>query len=256
MTRRTHTTPAATGTRPLVGRHVRHPLHGPTLRRVSGPAAPPGLRARARSSGSRVARRVLDQPLRRLGVVGAVVLLAATAAFGGLEEQTDDGLEVLAVDEPVEVAPFELTVQRVVWTTELPGQTLSEPGNRWLGVVTTVRNTSDAGVLGTVLREALTLDDVPGLVGAPGDLGVPASAVAVLVDGSELSPVQPGLAYEVAFLFEQDGRTPPPSSVAVRLQRHVWGTGSLDPTAGWRDPTTVLRGNLPAREAVTDEDAA
>ncbi|UCN13743.1 hypothetical protein LFM56_12625 [Cellulomonas iranensis] len=223
---------------------------------MPGPAAPPDLRARARASGSRVARRVLDQPLRRLGVVGAVVLLAATAAFGGLEEQTDDGLEVLTTGVPVDVAPFELTVERVVWTTDLPGQDLSEPGNRWLGVVATVRNTSDAGVLGPVLREALTLDDVPGLVGAPGDLGVPASAVAVLVDGSELSPVQPGLAYEVAFLFEQDGGTPPPTSVAVQLQRHVWGTGSLDPTAGWRDAATVLRGDLPAREAVADEDAA
>lgn len=256
MTRRTHTTPAATGTRPLVGRHVRHPLHRPTLRRVSGPAAPPDLRARVRSSGSRVARRVLDQPLRRLGVVGAVVLLAATAAFGGLEEQTDDDLEVLAVDEPVEVAPFELTVQRVVWTTELPGQTLSEPGNRWLGVVTTVRNTSDAGVLGTVLREALTLDDVPGLVVEPRDLGVPASAVALLVDGSALSPVQPGLTYEVAFLFEQDAGSPPPTTATVQLQRHTWRQASLDPTIAWRDPTTTLRGELPVREAVADEDAA
>jgi hypothetical protein len=223
---------------------------------VSGPAAPPDLRARARSSGSRVARRVLDQPLRRLGVVGVAVLLAATAAFGGLEEQTDDGPEVLVAGTVVAVAPFELTVQRVVWTTDLPGQRLSEPGNRWLGVVTTVRNTSDSGVLGPVLREALTLDDVPGLVAAPGDRGVPASAVALLVDGSELSPVQPGLTYEVAFLFEQDGGTPPPTTATVRLQQHSWRRSSLDPTVAWRDPATALRGDLSVRSAVTDEDAA
>ena len=115
---------------------------------MSGPAAPPDLRARARASGSLVARRALDQPLRRIGIGGAVVLLAVTAAFGGLREQTQDGPEALVVDVPVEVAPFELTVHRVVWTTELPGQYLSDDSNRWVGVVATVRNTSDAGVLG------------------------------------------------------------------------------------------------------------
>ncbi|GIG40059.1 hypothetical protein [Cellulomonas phragmiteti] len=216
---------------------------------MSGPAAPPELRARARASGSKVARRVLDQPLRRIGVVGAIVLLATTAAFGGLEEQTQDGPEVLEAGTPVEVAPFELTVHRVVWTGDLPGQRLSDDGNRWVGVVATVRNTSDAGVLGVTLRDALTLSGVQGLVQAPVDIGVTASAVVVLEDASPLSPVQPGLTYEAAFLFEQDGSVAPPTSVDVQLQQHTWRAGSLDPELVWRFPTTVLVGTLDAREA-------
>ncbi|NUU17897.1 hypothetical protein HP550_11620 [Cellulomonas humilata] len=223
---------------------------------MPGPAAPPDLRARARQSGSTVARRVLDQPLRRIGIGGAVALLAVTAAFGGLQEQAQDGPEVLAVDAAVEVAPFELTVHRVVWTTDLPGQYLSEDGNRWVGVVATVRNTSDAGVLGVTLRDALTLTGVDGLVKEPGVLvpGVTSTSIALLEDGSSLSPVQPGLTYEAAFLFEQDGSVAPPTTATVLLQQHTWRKGSLDPTVTWWDPTTALRGELDVREAVSDAD--
>ncbi len=201
-----------------------------------------------------MARRVLDQPLRRIGVGGAVLLLAATAAFGGLREETQDGPEVLTLETPVEVAPFEITVHRVVWTTDLPGQSLTEDGNRWLGVVATVRNTSDAGVLLGTVRAALTLTDVDGLVTTASAAAGRASSVAVLADGSLLSPVQPGLAYEAAFLFEQDGSVPPPTSATVELQRHTWRQSSLDPTVTWWDPTTTLRGELAVRAAVSDED--
>lgn len=199
---------------------------------------------------------MLDQPLRRVGVGGAVALLAVTAAFGGLRAQTEDGPEVLAVETPVEVAPFEVAVHRVVWTTDLPGQYLSAEGNRWVGVVATVRNTSDAGVLGGTLRDALTLADVDGLVSEPGEHGVTPTSVALLDDGSSLNPVQPGLTYEAAFLFEQDGSAAPPTSATVLLQQHTWRRGSLDPTFAWSDPTTTLRGELPVRAAVSDEEDA
>ncbi|WP_028046480.1 hypothetical protein [Cellulomonas sp. URHE0023] len=223
---------------------------------MSGPAAPPELRARVRASRSTVARRVLDQPLQRFGVVGAVALLAVTAAFGGLQEQTQDGPEELAVDTAVDLAPFEVTVHRVVWTTELPGQYLTDDGNRWIAVVATVRNTSDSGVLGGALGEALTLADVEGLVQEPGTLvpGVTASSVSLLDDGSTLSPVQPGLTYEAAFLFEQDGSIAAPTSATVLLQEHTWRAGSLDGVEAWWDPTTTLRGELDVREAVSDSD--
>lgn len=220
---------------------------------MSGPAAPPDLRARVRSSGSKVARRLLDQPLRRIGAGGALLLLAVTAASGGLQEQTQDGPEVLVADARVEVAPFELTVHRVVWTTDLPGQYLTGTGNRWVAVVATVRNTSDAGVLGGTLRDALILADVDGLVEAPGTAGE-ATSVALLADGSSLNPVQPGLTYEAAFLFEQDGSVAPPAAATVLLRRQTWRAGSLDPTVTWWDPTTTLRGELEVREAVSDAD--
>ena len=90
----------------------------------------------------------------------------------------------------------------------------------------------------------------------PGALvpGVTATSVVLLEDGSSLSPVQPGLTYEAAFLFEQDGSVAPPTSATVLLQRHTWRSGSLDPTVAWWDPTTTLRGELDVREARSDAD--
>lgn len=199
---------------------------------------------------------MLDQPLRRLGVVGAGALLLATAAFGGLQEQTQDGPEVLTAEAPYEVAPFELTVHRVRWTGELPGQFLSAEGNRWIAVVATVRNTSEAGVLGTILREALTLDGVDGLVAEPGPSGVPPSAIAVLADGSSLSPVQPGLTYEAVFLFEQAGDVDPPTTATVHLLRHTWRRDSLDQSLGWLSPETALRGELEVTEVPSEAEEA
>ena len=193
---------------------------------------------------------MLDQPLRRIGVLGAIVLLAVTAAFGGLEEQTQDGPEALEVDAAVDVAPFEITVHRVVWTTGLSGQGLSDERNRWIGVVATVRNTSDAGVLGTTLQDALTLD-VPDLVTQPGTIA-PTATIAVLADGSALNPVQPGLTYEVAFLYEHDGATPPPTRATLSLHRQTWGVGRLDGTVSWRDAPTTVGGEVDVREAVSD----
>ena len=74
----------------------------------------------------------------------------------------------------------------------------------------------------------------------------------LLEDGSSLSPVQPGLTYEAAFLFEQDGSVAPPTSSTVLVQQHTWRSGSLDPTVTWWDPTTTLRGELDVREARSD----
>lgn len=181
-----------------------------------------------------------------------MLLLAATAAFGGLEEETQDGPEALARDVPADVEPFEITVHRIVWTTELPGQYLSEKGNRWVGVVATVRNTSDAGVLSATLADALTVQDVDGLVGRPDATGTGPTAIVLLADGSSLNPVQPGLAYETAFLFEQDGGALPPERATVQLQRHTWRGTELDSSLQWRAPTTVWRGELDARAAADD----
>ena len=72
--------------------------------------------------------------------------------------------------------------------------------------------------------------------------------------GSSLSPVQPGLTYEAAFLFEQDGSVAPPTGATVLLQRHTWRSSSLGPTVAWWDPTTALRGELDVREARSDAD--
>lgn len=202
---------------------------------------------------------MLDQPLRNLGVGGAVVLLAATAGFGGLQPQTSDGPEQGAPETAYDVAPFEITVERSRWTTELPGVYLGHEGDRWVAVVATVRNTSDAAVLSSHLANALTLDGLDGARVVDDEVGVRSSAWVLLEDASALNPIQPGLEYEVAVLFEQDGSQPPPTEVTVRLQQHTWRPGSLDGYETWWEPTTTVEVAVPVTqapdEAETEADA-
>jgi hypothetical protein len=200
---------------------------------------------------SRVGRRLADQPLRNLGAVGAALVLLGTAAFGGLETAETPGLAPFAVDGTVVAAPFEITVSRVVWADDLPGQALTDEANRWIAVIGTVLSTHSES-LGSELAEAVTLVDVEGLVAAPvaGIDAVRSSQQLLLADGTQLSPIQPGLEYEVVLLFEQSGLVPPPDEVTVQISGHTWRADSFDQTLHWLDPTPVAEATVPARTAV------
>ncbi len=220
-------------------------------------AVPPNRWAvRPRVTGSAVrsaGRRIADQPLRNLGAVGAALVLLSTAAFGGLEPVEEPGVATFAFDETVVAAPFEITVARVLWTDELPGVYLTDDANRWIAVVgTALSNHTES--LASQLTDAVTLVGVEGLVKEPstGAEGVRSSEQLLLTDGTRLSPVQPGLEYEVVLLFEQSGLVPPPDEVTVQISGHTWRPDSFDQTMHWRDPTPVAEATLPARQAVEE----
>lgn len=216
-------------------------------------------RRRARISRSRVATRLAERPLRDLGVLGAVALLGATAAFGGLEPAEVEEVAPLVPGTTTTAAPLEVTVDRVLWTGELPGAYLEGEGNRWIAVTATVTSTHTESLYATELDDAVALIDVPGLVKEP-ELGtdrVSASTVLHVLDGSPLGPVQPGLTYEAVFLFEQRGDVEPPTDATVALVGRTWRSWSWQSGEAWLDPAVVARATLPAREAVdsTEEDA-
>ena len=202
-----------------------------------------------------VGRRIADQPLRNLGAVGAALVLLSTAAFGGLEPAEEPGLASFAFDETVVAAPLEITVARVLWTDDLPGVYLTDDANRWIAVVgTALSNHSES--LSSELTDAVTLVGVEGLVREPaaGIEGVRSSEQLLLADASRLSPVQPGLEYEVVLLFEQSGLVPPPDEVTVQISGHTWRPDSFDQTMHWRDPMPVAQATFPARVAVEEAD--
>lgn len=206
---------------------------------------------------SRVGRRLADQPLRNLGAVGTALVLLSTAAFGGLEPAVKPGLAPFAFDETVVAAPFEITVSRVLWTDDLPGQYLTDEANRWVAVVGTVLSTHSES-LSSELAEAVTLVGVKGLVSPVAGDAVRSSQQVLLADGTSLSPLQPGLEYEVVLLFEQSGLVPPPQEVTVQISGRTWRADSFDQTMHWLDPTPVAEATVPVRVAVdtsADEEA-
>lgn len=220
----------------------------PRLTAVSAGRPLPRARRVARSA---VGRRLTEQPLRNLGALGAGAILLATAAFGGLEPAETPGDATVQLGETVHAAPLDITVDRVTWLEgELPGAYLTDDENRWIGVVATV-STDHSASLSSEPAYAMGLAGVEGLVGELVD-GVDAVLSAdqlLMADASRLAPMQPGLTYEVVFLFEQDGDAPPPEEVELVLFGHVWRADSFDGTFGWKDPAPVARAAVPARPA-------
>jgi hypothetical protein len=198
---------------------------------------------------SKVAHRLLNQPLRNLGIGVAVVVLGTTAAFGGLESATGtDRLAPVKVGVKTPVEPYDITLNRVLWVDELPNVYPSERGNRWLAITATVRNTHEVSLYGAVeLAQSVTLSDVDGLVQAPepGTDRVRSSYQRLIMDNSDLYPVQPGIDYKMVFLFEQKAATPAPDRVTVELVGHTWREDSIDKTEKWLDPTVVAESTLP-----------
>jgi hypothetical protein len=213
---------------------------------------PPDEEPARRPGRSRVAERLLNQPLRHLGVGVAIIVLGATAAFGGLEAAAGtDRLPPVRIGEKTLVAPYDITIKKVVWVDELPDVYPSQRGNRWLAITATVRNTHDVSLYGAVeLAQAVTLSDVDGLVRTPdrGTDRVRSSYQKQIMDNSDLTPVQPGIDYAMVFLFEQKATAAPPEQVSVALVGHTWREDSIDKSEKWLDPTVVATSTLPMVE--------
>jgi hypothetical protein len=213
-----------------------------------------GDELRRRAQTSRVASRLLEQPLRALGVGVTVIVLGVTALFGGLADADTEARDVtgLRIGEKVVAAPYEITIRKVVWVDELPNVYPLEKGSHWLAITATLRNTHSESLYGAVeLKGALTLTGVDGLVEKPerGTDRVESSYRKVIADTSDLSPVQPGISYEMVFLFEQRAGVTPPTEVSVQAVGNTWRQNSIDKTMGWFDPAVVARGTLPMVES-------
>ncbi|MBT0770866.1 hypothetical protein KIH74_18125 [Kineosporia sp. J2-2] len=228
---------------------------------MSLPSVPPEEPA---ASGSRVAQRLLDQPLRSFGVGITALVLGSTAAFGGLEEAQGGGIGsrigTVQVGRTIEADPFEITIRRLIWMdgAAVPNTYPSRSGDRWLAVVADIENTSDESVLGYYATQVLSIDAgaVKGMVRTPeldydttGDdsdrtTRVRADHVQQYADSSALEPIQPGITYSAVFLFEHDAEVPPPDEVKVQVVEHTWRADSLTQTEQWLDPTVTAEAEL------------
>ncbi|WP_454300444.1 hypothetical protein [Salana multivorans] len=211
----------------------------------------------------RVGAWIAERPLPQLGLAAAVVVVAATAAWGGFEpvEGTGAAPAELKPGETATAAPLEITLERARWIDELPGAYLSDPDNRWIALVGTIENTDDATYL--LPQQSLVVSGADGLDPAglaTRAIGIQPNDLLVVTDASRLSAAQPGLTYEVVFLVEQDGTLPPPEEITVELLGRTEREDTLSRQMSWLDPTVVASITLPVSEASgnqdTDQDAA
>ncbi|MFD2026412.1 hypothetical protein [Promicromonospora aerolata] len=172
------------------------------------------------------------------GVVAALVAISPFGAWSEVEAQADP----LAAGTPVEVGPFEVTVEKAATADEL-GHLVPQPGNHMLAVVANVTNTGDVPEYGVTLSKAIPAPQNAGIVpeepledlgadagtvtgdpavpggdasssaepsashppGEPEDLKLPSATIVNIEDGTSMSILNPGVTHRVALIWEQSG---------------------------------------------------
>ncbi|TDE01044.1 hypothetical protein [Jiangella asiatica] len=201
------------------------------------------------------------QPTVLSSVAGASVLAILVAGGFDPQEKTAE-LQPLVVDESVDLGPFDVTVRRLRVVDELPGVSESDDDTRVLALVATVSANGPKTQHGAMLTESVTLDGVTGVradvFGEQPDDGepVPAADAYVMADGSRLDAIQPGLEYEVAFVWEQDGAAEVPTTARLVLVGHTMRESSIDRSQEWLDPLPRVAGDLEVTEPEAETDAA
>ncbi len=149
--------------------------------------------------------------LRQLWQLGAAVILAIGALFGGLDT-VDTKRESFHAGQPFSDGEFTLTVARATVLDEIRAGKRhvapAEPGSRYLGVVTTIRND---GTIPGRLEDELELREPP-----------QSQAVGVFrfADGSYMGHLGPGLTEKVAFVWKLPrSAIDPGANVTLRVWR-------------------------------------
>lgn len=168
--------------------------------------------------------------LRQLRTVAAGLILAVAGLFGGLDT-VDTGPTVFAADEAHSDGEFTLTVARATVVDELRAgrRTIApaQPGFRYLGVVSTVRN--DGTIPGRLLGE-MQLRDQP-----------QSTSVGVfrLTDGSPIAQLGPGLEENLVFVWRvPDSAIHPDLHVTLRVAQKRFAELLVTYGKDWVDSST------------------
>lgn len=196
---------------------------------------------------------VASRSLRQLTLAAGALLLLASGLFGGLERAEPEKIRSVKAGQSVDTGPFDLTVTSVAWAEDLgDGHGESELG-RYLVVHATITSTEKNTVSGFVIREALRLHGLRGFADKEGsDVLVTSDDADPLVvsaaDQVRIDYLNPGLTYDVQFIWEQTWSRPLPTSVDLMVFGHGFRQSNIDEQEDWFDRFEIARGPFAVTE--------
>ncbi|GAA3532804.1 hypothetical protein GCM10022234_32130 [Aeromicrobium panaciterrae] len=196
---------------------------------------------------------VASRSLRQLTLAAGALVLLASGLFGGLERAEPEKVTSVKAGQTVDTGPFDLTVTKVVWAEDLadgPGE--SELG-RFLVVHATVTSTEKDTVSGFVIREALRIHGLRGFAEKEGsDVLVTSDEadprVVSVADQVRIDYLNPGLTYDVQYVWEQTWSRPLPSSVDLTVFGHGFRQSNIDEQEDWFDRFPIAVGSFAVTE--------
>lgn len=199
--------------------------------------ANPGVGARL---VARVRQWFAGLGFRQMWQLVVVLVLAATALFGGLDD-ANTSVTLFEPGEEFSDGQYTLTVIRATLLEEITGGTrvvlADNPGVAYLAVSAQIRN--DGTTPGNLLRAV-------DLTGHPGQRFVGAYRIA---DSTYNSTLGPGLSQDTAFIWElPDGAIQPGGSVTLRVWKKkytelmvTWGQAWVDSVTDYGQVSVPVR---------------
>jgi hypothetical protein len=154
--------------------------------------------------------KVRGRTLRTWGLSAGAVLLAVSAAFGGLEKAGDETPRVEA-GTAIDAGRFEVTVQRVVTVKELKPLFTPDDGGALIAVVTKLKVTDDTGTV--------PASDLVRLIGVPGVKETDPPLGTTNLRDATMNPVlTPDAAEDVAYVWKLPKASELPTEVKLTVQ--------------------------------------
>lgn len=190
---------------------------------------------RGRLKGQAV-RRAKALPLKSITRIAVVVVLAGSAAFGGLADAAQPPIAELELGRPHPGSPLTITVRGVSVVDALPGNSAEpEPGQSFLRVRAELVNEWDEPLLRPL--DTVRVSGIDGL-----DAAAEAEMVLYGADGDDLLLLQPGVPTVVDLVWSvntADAR--PGSRVTVELfDLSLYTFTAVAVGQEWSDPTLAV----------------
>lgn len=184
----------------------------------------------------------------RLPMVVALVGLVLSAPFGGWRTAQSEATPVVAAEEVVVAAPFELTLERAYYAA-LPSESFYalDPGQHYVVVIGTVTSRHDTTVNAGLLLEAIAVEGLPepiDILGAPVEEEPPTPALYSATDSREIRRLGPDLTYEIGLVY-QSAAEEFPDELTLHISGHTWRPDTFTRVERWLDPAEVAEVVVP-----------
>lgn len=196
----------------------------------------------------------------RLPLALAAVGLVVSAPFGGWRAAESEEVPVVAPGEPVEAAPFEITLERA-YHSPRPSDSFPElePGQQYVVVLGTLTSHHDATVPSGLLGDAIDLHGLPMVLDIFGDR--PQDGVQVepqlysASDSTLLRLIGPGLTYDIGLVYVTES-SQMPTELSVEISGHTWRKSAFDQDEIWADPAELATVVVPLAQKEPSTDTA
>jgi hypothetical protein len=185
--------------------------------------------------------RVRGRSVRTWVIGAAAVLLAVSAAFGGLNKASAE-VPPLTAGTAVDAGQFAVTVDRVVTVKDLKPLFQPEPGGALIAIVARLKVTDHIGTTPP--------SDLFRLVGVPGVKETEAPMGTTTIDDETMNPVlTPDTEQQVAFVWKLPKLSQLPTSVKVTVQGYEhYDESILDHHEKWLPDAIAAAGTIKVKD--------